>query len=366
MVAYCANALLGIMSTDLTYFESSVPVITDMWSVFVAVGWALLIGNLVFQAMKAMASGLGFEAESPVTLFSRTAIFAFLLLISRQICEIGLGISSRVIGLLGIPDQVDLRTPDSSFFDDIGASWVLVIIIGFILGIQLIKLFFEIGERYVIVAVLTFMSPMGFAMGGSKATREIFQGYIRMYASMLLMMVMNVVFLKLILSALATMPSGIMVLPWCVLVVALARTARKIDNLISRIGLNPMITGDSLGRSGFVTFMAARMIMNTVSKARSGAKGGAGRTSSSTRSNSSMYGGGVYSRKNSHTGGTSFGGSGGSYQSQNTQSSSGTQHQALCHRKKKLAFQQHGERRRCQRCDLQHRPNCQGKRVDSL
>ena len=27
LIAYCANALLGVMSTDLSFFESSVPVV---------------------------------------------------------------------------------------------------------------------------------------------------------------------------------------------------------------------------------------------------------------------------------------------------------------------------------------------------
>lgn len=72
-----------------------------------------------------------------------------------------------------------------------------------------------------VVAVLTLLCPVGLAMGGSKSTKDICTGFIRTYASMIVMMVMNVLFLKLILSALATMPSGTMVLPWCLLVVGL-------------------------------------------------------------------------------------------------------------------------------------------------
>lgn len=64
------------------------------------------------------------------------------------------------------------KPADESFFA-VGAAWVLVIIIGFILGLQLIKLFLEIGERYAIVAVLTLLAPLGLAMGGSKSTKEI-------------------------------------------------------------------------------------------------------------------------------------------------------------------------------------------------
>lgn len=65
LIGFCANSLLKVMSTDLTYFEANVPAIKTMYAVFVAVGWALLLGNMVFQAMKSMFSGLGFEGEDP-------------------------------------------------------------------------------------------------------------------------------------------------------------------------------------------------------------------------------------------------------------------------------------------------------------
>ena len=30
LIAYCANALLGVMTTDLTFWETSVPVVTTL------------------------------------------------------------------------------------------------------------------------------------------------------------------------------------------------------------------------------------------------------------------------------------------------------------------------------------------------
>jgi len=69
-------------------------------AIVIGAGWALLLGNLVFQASKSMISGLGFEGENPKTLFARMFVFAFLLLASRQICNIGLGISNTMITML--------------------------------------------------------------------------------------------------------------------------------------------------------------------------------------------------------------------------------------------------------------------------
>ena len=130
LIAYCANALLRVMTTDLQFWETSVPVAVTLYQIFVAVGWGLLLGNCAFQAVKAMFAGFGFETESPVVLLLRTALFGTLLIFSKDICEIGLSIGKNVINLLGIPTSVTITFPDEGFFASIGASWLLVIIIG--------------------------------------------------------------------------------------------------------------------------------------------------------------------------------------------------------------------------------------------
>ena len=94
---YFSTALLDIMSMDFAYLKSYVPVMDDIMQVLMAVGWALLIGNLVFQATRGMAAGLGFDAEDPKLLFTRTFAFSFLLVASPQICELGLNGSARWI-----------------------------------------------------------------------------------------------------------------------------------------------------------------------------------------------------------------------------------------------------------------------------
>ena len=60
----------------LNYFRQVAPVTDDILSIVIAAGWALLLGNLVFQAVKSMASGLGFEGEDPKLLFTRTFVSA--------------------------------------------------------------------------------------------------------------------------------------------------------------------------------------------------------------------------------------------------------------------------------------------------
>ena len=260
---------------DLDYFRQVAPVTDDILSIVIAVGWALLLGNLVFQATKSMVTGLGFEGEDPKLLFTRTFVFGFLLLASQQICEVGLGISAQVISLLQVPSSVTITIPDENNFD-LGASWLLIIIVGFVIMWQFVKLCFEVAERYVVTAILVLLSPLAFGMGGSKNTEDIFKGWCRMFGSMCVMMVMNVIFLKLLISALGYMPSGVAVLPWMLLIVGIARVARKIDGIITRMGLNPAITGDGLGRGlpGMVAYAVVKGIGSSIAKAAGNSAGG--------------------------------------------------------------------------------------------
>lgn len=310
---YFSTALLDIMSLDFAYLKTHVPVIPDIMQVMLAVGWALLIGNLVFQAIKSMASGLGFEGEDPKLLFARTFVFAFLLLASPQICEMILEITSKVVAALNIPDAVNVTLVDESIFGTLTASWLLVIICGLIIMFKVLRLLLEIAERYVILAMLTISAPLAFAMGGSRSTSEIFSGWCRMYGSMCLLMAINVVFFKLLLSVLSTVPSGLDVLPWMVLIMAIVKVARKADAIVTRIGLNPAITGDNLGVRfpGALTYLVMRgitsQVTKTVGKASGGTDGGRSPNKSPGGSGGGPSGGHV-----GVAGGGFSGGSGGS------------------------------------------------------
>ena len=275
---YFSTALLDIMSMDYAYMKSHVPVMDDIIQVLMAVGWALLIGNLVFQALKSMMPGLGFEGEDPKLLFTRSFVFSFLLLASPQICEIGLSITARIIDLLQVPTAVHVTLVDKSIFGTLTASWLLAILFGIIIIFKTLRLLLEIAERYVILAVLTMTAPLAFAMGGSKSTADIFTGWCRMYGSMCLLMVTNVIFFKMLLSVLSTVPSGLDVFLWIVLILTLVKVARKADAIITRIGLNPAITGDSLGRPlpGALTYMVVRSAASHITKSVGKSAGGRG------------------------------------------------------------------------------------------
>ena len=261
---YFASVLFDLMSLDFAYLREHIPIIDTIRQIMLGVGWALLIGNLVFQATRGMAAGLGFDAEDPKLLFTRTFAFSFLLVASPQICELGLNMTSAVIELLQMPDAVDITFADEASFAGMAGAWLLVVICGIIVMFQTFKLIMAMAERYFILAVLTITSPLAFGMGGSRNTSDIFNGWCRMFGSMCLLMATNVMFVKMLLSVLSYYPSGLDVLPWMVLVVTIVKVAKKADSILARIGLNPAMTGDPLGRGfpGAMTMMVVRSLVS--------------------------------------------------------------------------------------------------------
>lgn len=273
MVEKLLRQLMTLLRVDTSYFASRVPVVKDIATILLAVGWALLIGNLAYQALRSMASGVGIEAEEPGRLFLRTAMFSFLLVCSRQICDIALSLSAVIMRMLEVPKAVTFTPFNEDFFSELpNAGWLVVIVVNVYIQWQIIKLFFEVAERYVILCVLIYCAPLAFAMGGSKSTAEIFRGWLRMFASMCTLMVLNVMFVKMLLSTMSNSPTGVAIVPWVMLITGIVRVAKKMDSIILRIGLNPAITGDPLGHhhvpgmlSAMLVHHAASFIKNTIS-----------------------------------------------------------------------------------------------------
>ena len=272
---YFSSALLDVMSLDFAYLKSHIPIMGDIQQVILAVGWALLLGNLVFQALRSMAAGLGFEGEDPKLLFARTFVFGFLLLASPQICELVLGITSKVIALLEVPDAINVQLVDGSVIGVFTASWILVIIFDLITMFMVLSLLLEVAERYMVLAMLTVMAPLAFAMGGSKSTSEIFAGWCRMFGSMCFLMATNIVFFKMLLSVVSTVPSFPDVFLWMVLIVSIVKVAKKADEIITRIGLNPAITGNKSSLPGVIAYTVFRTALSMVTKGASNGIGGA-------------------------------------------------------------------------------------------
>ena len=142
---------------------------------------------------------------------------------------------------------------------------ILILILLIALGWNYFKLLLECVERYIVVGVLCYTSPLAYAMGGSKATSQVFKSWCRMVGSQLLLLVLNVWFLRAFDSSVgqfignggALASGGGSVFLWLFCALAFLKTAQKFDSYLAAMGLNVAQTGSSMAME---MVMAARVL----------------------------------------------------------------------------------------------------------
>ena len=284
-----SGIFLNALGTDMTAMEQYFPFVIEAFSIFRYTAWALLFLITVWQLFRVFGGPVT-EAENPWLLLVRSAIFAILIGYAKPIFLLVLDIARAPYTAL-----MD-ATMDPGSFTFAGVEQVLTnglstmvstitvvgplltIILMISLGWNYFKMLLECVERYVVVGVLCYTSPLAFSMGGSKTTNNVFKGWTRMVGSQLLLLVLNVWFLRAFNStvgqfignggALSSGQGSIFL--WMFVALAFLKTAQKFDSYLAAMGLNVAQTGSSMGME---LLMAARVI--------SGVASGGARTASS-------------------------------------------------------------------------------------
>lgn len=280
-----SGMFLQALGTDMTAMEEYFPFVSKAFTVMQYTAWALLFLITVWQLFRVFGGPVT-DAENPWTLIARSALFALLIGYSKPIFSMCLNIATAPYTAL-----MDIQMTAEDFtFAGIEAmlmnglttliatisvvGLLLLVILEIALGWNYFKLLLETVERYIVVGVLCYTSPLAFSMGASKATTPVFRSWCRMVGSQLLLLVMNVWFLRGFNSsmgayignggALSTGYGSVFLWLFCAL--AFLKTAQKFDSYLASIGLNVAQTGSSMGME---LLMAARVVTGIGHGARS-------------------------------------------------------------------------------------------------
>lgn len=300
----------------------------DAWWVFVALGLFTLYMILMFQIMKSFMGPLS-QAEHPLKLIGKTFLFSILVVFSADLCGIFFELGRMPFQLIlsekedniGYEDDADIQLGStiSSFtqemFDEwaqadeeakeegnsAGAkvvaffkkAWAFVkkavenilfetimalfnFLLVFAIAFNYIKFIIEVGERYVLMGLLSLFSPLCIATGISDATSSTFKSWFRIMISQVILMIFAVFFLKVFHGAVnrvtqynassgegtiigglaqlagaktAVLPDGktpyhpligfIFLLSWL-------RLAARVDNYLGSLGITTLAAGDGL------------------------------------------------------------------------------------------------------------------------
>lgn len=291
-----SGLFLEALGTDMTAMEEYFPFAVSAYTVIQYTAWALLLLIVAWQMFRAFGGPLT-EAESPVQLLARGAIFAFLISYAKPIFSIALDIArapyTALMDASMDPGDFTFAGVEQALSNGLVTiisiatvvGLILLIILMIALGWNYFKLLLETVERYVLVGVLCYTSPLAYAMGASKATSRVFQSWCRMVGSQLLLLVLNVWFLRAFNSSMGqfianggalTSGQGSVFL-WLFCALALLKIAQRCDSYLAALGLSVAQTGSSMG----IEMLMAARVLTGFSKSGGTAGsvfGGAGKT----------------------------------------------------------------------------------------
>lgn len=244
-----SGLFLSALGTDMTAMEEYFPFVIKAFTIIQFSAWTLLFLITILL--------IGFAKP----------IFLFVLEIARAPYTALMDVSMKGENFTFAGIASTLRSGLITIVSDmsvVGALLVTILIIA--LGWNYFKLLLEVVERYVVVGVLCYTSPLASSIGASKDTSQVFKSWCRMVGSQLLLLVMNVWFLRAFNSSVgyyignggASSNGHGSVFLWLFCALAFLKVAQRFDSYLASIGLNVAQTGSGLGMELLV---ASRVVM---------------------------------------------------------------------------------------------------------
>lgn len=126
-------------------------------------------------------------------------------------------------------------------------SVLLYIFLIILIGVSFIKLLLEAVERYVVLFVLLYLSPLAASGIASESTIGVSKRYLTMFFSQCLLLILNVWSLKMINSLFVNLALQTDKMMSLLLGYALLRIASRFDSYLNTLGLSAAVTGAGLG-----------------------------------------------------------------------------------------------------------------------
>ena len=267
------TSVLNILTMNIGSGDSMFEIIfgadtmNTFFRTFGVMSLAILILNYGWQLVKIMYSSEG-GAEGPVGLTVRTIFAGVFIYTAKSVVVVAEGLFAQFYNFLLNVESLDRSGLFSNLLDSMmdvftqnsGIGDLLLILI-FILALskQYIHYLVEVVERYVVLGVLIYTSPLPVATAGSRSTSNIFSSWVRMVVSQLFLMVCNVVFMRMFLVGFANYGNTItemrdvlgigssdsttVTLLWGLILYGVLYVGQRVDSYLGTLGLSAAQTG---------------------------------------------------------------------------------------------------------------------------
>lgn len=309
IMSWVTGAFNNALGADPTVFMQMFPITEDLQIAFKAIGFGLCIGLIMLGCLRNMMSGLGFAGENPFKMFFRffvAVVFTYTLpeIMSYFYTKTngGEGLFQTIYDGVNTVDNTTGNGFGAGFFDIVGGATnivtggtskiivsLILLILMTVIGINFLKLLVEMFERYLMVNLLIFFSPLSASAITLESTMKIFSSYMKMFFGQMVMLLMNLVSLKIILSGftmatdviggslvLDDIDSQFMPFIALFLVIAMLKVLQRVDNYARDIGLTVGVTGGSLVDDIVGTAAMFKPVMGALTGGAIGGKRGGG------------------------------------------------------------------------------------------
>lgn len=278
MMEIVTDMFTELLSCDLTLFEEMFGVVADLYkNVIVPMGIAILLLICVWQLFKSMFGKVGLASEDPIELVCRSGMCLFLIVAAKPVVNYILNIAGTPyqwvtgteIEVKGFSEYVSVLegVTGTLGIDSLSIS-LLMLIMQFVVAWNYFKMLFVIAERYVLLGVFSYTSPLAFATGGSKATNNILSSWTKMFGGQIVLIILNSWCLKMFLSGYGNLMASsygftkFFVATLCL--IGFCKITFKLDSYMSSLGVNLGRPSNGLGAMGLM--MAAGRIFSHVGK----------------------------------------------------------------------------------------------------
>lgn len=135
------------------------------------------------------------------------------------------------------------------------SSMLLYGVLLVMVGVAFIKLLLEGVERYVILFVLLYLSPLPACTLASPETSGIFKKYLSMFISQCILLILNIWSVQMVYSLFWSVTFSPVKMLTLLIGYAFIRIASRLDSYLNQLGLNAAITGSGLGSELIATGM---------------------------------------------------------------------------------------------------------------
>ena len=249
------SGILGLLSFDLSTFISYFPAAATLYTVIQAVGVGLVLGIAVFQLLKFFAGSLAEQRDTPTQIIVRTVLAIVLIYAGNYLLEMCVEMfkypytalanfdATEVAKFTGIADKITLGTAALEM-ELAGAKILLALCFAIALGLNIVKLLIEAVERWVLMNVMVYTSPLAWATVSSGATTNIFRKWVSMFFGQCILMLLNAWSVMMVLSVMSANTKSYFF--QLVLAFAFCKIAQNLDQYMQTLGIGVGQTGGSL------------------------------------------------------------------------------------------------------------------------